>query len=86
MHFCPRCHKPVARTELVSVCEPAPDGLLILSDEETEELVAALRRKLVRVLTAPAWKAAIMLDPQSSKNISFGCPWCRKGKVTLFKE
>lgn len=85
--FCPRCHRPVVRVEKVPTVPPVLDHecLLSLDDSEAEDLVQALDRKVVRVLTAPGWKSAIMLNPDTSKNISFGCPWCRKGRVRLFK-
>lgn len=86
IQFCSKCHHPVLR--MISEnghTAPSHESLLYMTDDEMEEMINSLREKRVRILLAPSWRSALILNPDRSRNISFGCPnkGC-KGKVVLF--
>lgn len=80
---CPKCHKPAYRIVEVPPAEVLDwETFYAMDDEEMEAL--ATRQPTIKVLSAPNWSVALVCSAQSS-NISFGCPWCRKGKMTILE-
>jgi len=88
--FCPKCRKPAIRVEAVAPLPPAwmadMDEFFATGDSELEDDLERLAAPLVRVLIAPAWRTALMINPNNTSNLSFGCPLGCKGKLLLFNK
>lgn len=83
LHFCPKCHRPAYREEEAKG-ESILDYELFYELDDVEMEALATRQPLVRIISHASGATALTCSPQS-KNISFGCPWCRNGKVTVLK-
>lgn len=62
------------------------DEFFATDDETIERDQELFNEERVSVLSAPNWRTVLIINPNNASNLSFGCPWGCKGKVTLFKK